>query len=205
MRPGIKPRPAPRRAREPKPQRFSPRLRPHDHSTAFRRLKHKTQAFVFDEGDHYRTRLTHTLEVTQVSRALARRLQLDEDLAEALALPTISAIRRSAMPASAPRRLPRGVRRLRSQRADAAHRHSARAPLSELRRTEPDLGDARRLGQAQRPAHRPHRQAARPLSRARRAGDDPGLHEAARSAILELRRRRSANRRLRRRHRLRRP
>jgi len=56
------------------------------HSTAFRRLKHKTQVFVFDEGDHYRTRLTHTLEVTQVSRALARTLGLDEDLAEALAL-----------------------------------------------------------------------------------------------------------------------
>ncbi len=56
------------------------------HSTAFRRLKHKTQEFVFDEGDHYRTRLTHTLEVTQVARALARRLRLDEDLAEALAL-----------------------------------------------------------------------------------------------------------------------
>ncbi len=56
------------------------------HSTAFRRLKHKTQVFVFDEGDHYRTRLTHTLEVTQVSRALARALGGDEDLAEALAL-----------------------------------------------------------------------------------------------------------------------
>jgi dGTPase len=56
------------------------------HSTAFRRLKHKTQVFVFDEGDHYRTRLTHTLEVTQVARSLARRLHLDEDLAEALAL-----------------------------------------------------------------------------------------------------------------------
>jgi dGTPase len=56
------------------------------HSTAFRRLKHKTQVFVFDEGDHYRTRLTHTLEVTQVARALARRLNLDEDIAEALAL-----------------------------------------------------------------------------------------------------------------------
>jgi dGTPase len=56
------------------------------HSTAFRRLKHKTQVFVFDEGDHYRTRLTHTLEVAQVARALARALDLDEDLAEALAL-----------------------------------------------------------------------------------------------------------------------
>ena len=56
------------------------------HSTAFRRLKHKTQVFVFDEGDHYRTRLTHTLEVAQVARALARSLRLDEDLAEALAL-----------------------------------------------------------------------------------------------------------------------
>ena len=56
------------------------------HATAFRRLKHKTQVFVFDEGDHYRTRLTHTLEVAQIARALARRLRLDEDLAEALAL-----------------------------------------------------------------------------------------------------------------------
>src|SRR6202007_3358369 len=56
------------------------------HTTAFRRLKHKTQVFVFDEGDHFRTRLTHTLEVTQIARALARALRLDEDLAEALAL-----------------------------------------------------------------------------------------------------------------------
>ncbi|MEE9313301.1 MAG: deoxyguanosinetriphosphate triphosphohydrolase [Rhizobiaceae bacterium] len=56
------------------------------HSDAFRRLMHKTQVFVHNEGDHFRTRLTHTIEVGQIGRALARALRADEDLAEALAL-----------------------------------------------------------------------------------------------------------------------
>ena len=56
------------------------------HTTAFRRLKHKTQVFIAHDGDHYRTRLTHTIEVAQIARALARALKLDEDLAEGVAL-----------------------------------------------------------------------------------------------------------------------
>jgi dGTPase len=56
------------------------------HCKAFRRLKHKTQVFVAPEGDHYRTRLTHTLEVTQISRTVARALRLNEDLVEAIGL-----------------------------------------------------------------------------------------------------------------------
>ncbi|MDR1028114.1 MAG: HD domain-containing protein, partial [Clostridiales Family XIII bacterium] len=56
------------------------------HSKAFRRLMHKTQVFLAPEGDHYRTRLTHTLEVSQISRSIARGLRLNEDLTEAIAL-----------------------------------------------------------------------------------------------------------------------
>ena len=56
------------------------------HSKAFRRLKHKTQVFLQPEGDHYRTRLTHTLEVTRLARTVARALRLNEDLVEAIAL-----------------------------------------------------------------------------------------------------------------------
>jgi dGTPase len=56
------------------------------HSKGFRRLKFKTQVFLAPKGDHYRTRLTHTLEVSQVARTLARALHLNEDLTEAIAL-----------------------------------------------------------------------------------------------------------------------
>jgi dGTPase len=56
------------------------------HSTAFRRLEYKTQVFVFHEGDHYRNRLTHTIEGGQIARSIARALRANEDLAEAVVL-----------------------------------------------------------------------------------------------------------------------
>ena len=58
------------------------------HSASFRRLKHKTQVFVNTEGDHYRTRITHSIEVAQIARSIARYLGLNQDLAETLSLAT---------------------------------------------------------------------------------------------------------------------
>lgn len=55
------------------------------HSKSFRRMKHKTQVFLAPTGDHYRTRLTHTLEVSQIARTIARALRMNEDLTEAIA------------------------------------------------------------------------------------------------------------------------
>src|SRR6478672_10223470 len=82
------------------------------HSKAFRRLKHKTQVFVAPEGDHYRTRLTHTLEVTQISRTVARALRLNEDLAEAIGVghPPFGHIGESVIDACRRERFGRGFR-----------------------------------------------------------------------------------------------
>lgn len=74
---------------EPESLNRSPFQRDRDriiHSSGFRRLKHKTQVFVYHEGDHYRTRMTHSLEVSQIARSVCRSLNLNEDLAEAVAL-----------------------------------------------------------------------------------------------------------------------
>jgi dGTPase len=86
------------------------------HSKAFRRLKHKTQVFVAPEGDHYRTRLTHTLEATQISRTVARALRLNEDLTEAIGLghdvghPPFGHIGEAVLDSCARERLGRGFR-----------------------------------------------------------------------------------------------
>ena len=87
---GVRARDSRGRAREEEPcplrtcfQRDADRI---THAKSFRRLKHKTQVFLQPEGDHYRTRLTHTLEVTRLSRTVGRALRLNEDLCEAIAL-----------------------------------------------------------------------------------------------------------------------
>lgn len=84
------------------------------HSKSFRRLSHKTQVFLASEGDHFRTRLTHTLEVAQIARTITRALGLNEDLTEAISLGHVWATPPSAIPAR--RRWPRALRAIRGSR-----------------------------------------------------------------------------------------
>ena len=111
------------------------------HAKAFRRLKHKTQVFLNPDGDHFVTRLTHTLQVTQVARSLARALGLNETLAEAIALghdvghSPFGHLGEDALE-------PYVAGRLAPRRPGGADRRGARAP-------QPDLGGARRHPRAQ--------------------------------------------------------
>ena len=115
------------------------------HSSAFRRLKHKTQVFVEHEGDYYRTRLTHTIEVAQVARTIAGVLGLNTDLAEAVALAhDLGHTPFGHTGEDALERADGALWRLRPQRAGAADRDAAGTALRRFRRAEPDLGDAGR-------------------------------------------------------------
>jgi hypothetical protein len=119
------------------------------HSTAFRRLEYKTQVFVNHEGDLFRTRLTHSIEVAQIARSIARALSVNEDLAEAVSLshdlgPYAIRPRR----AGCTERVHARTRRLRAQPAEPAHGRPAGRALRRVRRPEPHLRNARRHPEA---------------------------------------------------------
>ena len=144
---------------EPEAETRSPWQRDRDriiHSSAFRKLQYKTQVFVNHEGDFYRTRLTHSIEVAQIARSVSRALGLDEDLTEALALahdlghPPFGHAGEDALNVVMK---PFGGFDHNAQ--SLQDRDPAGEPLRRLGRVEPDVGDAGGLGQAQRPAAAP--------------------------------------------------
>ena len=113
------------------------------HSKAFRRLKHKTQVFFAPTGDHYRTRLTHTLEVSQIARTIAKVLRLNEELTEAIALG--HDLGHTPFGHAGERVLNDDPRRVQPLRAEPADRGRAR---ERRRGSQPHLGGARRHRQA---------------------------------------------------------
>lgn len=133
---------------EPRPPMRSEFQRDRDrivHSTAFRRLEYKTQVFVNHEGDLFRTRLTHSIEVAQIARGVCRSLRLNEDLAEAVALAhdlghtPFGHAGQDALNA---------CMREHGGFAKPAHRRSAGRALRRVRRTQPDIRDPRGHRQA---------------------------------------------------------
>ena len=177
-----------RRHPEPDDPLRSPFQRDRDrivHSTAFRRLEHKTQVFVSHEGDHFRTRLTHTLEVAQIARTAARALGLDEDLAEAVAL--AHDLGHSPFGHAGEEALDAALA------AHGGFDHNAQTlrvitclerRYAEFDGLNPDLGDARGRGQAQRPA--PARRAALCRRVPRRARSRAHHHASAEAQIAAL-------------------
>ena len=117
------------------------------HCKAFRRLKHKTQVFLAPEGDHYRTRLTHTLEVSQIARTIAKCLHLNETLTEAIAL---GHDLRSCGRTRSERPLPG---RVQTQRTECANRRILRKAR---KGAQPDAGSARRYPKPRNAQHTAH-------------------------------------------------